>query len=152
MNIILKVYAILSDPNTESQIIILKSEKSMEILPVWIGIAEGNAIRLAMEGIIPPRPMTHDLLKNLLDQLGITLTKVIIRDIRNNTFYASIYLEKENSEIVIDARPSDAICLSMRFNSPIYAKEEVFKKSGSTENLDVWLDKLRPKKSGEYDA
>lgn len=151
MEIKLMVHGIVADPNAEAQIVILRDEKNKETLPIWVGAGEGNAIRFAIEGIVPPRPMTHDLLKNMIDSLGAKINRILVNGIKNNTYYASIYVESKGSEKVIDSRPSDAIALALRTNSPIYATEDVLKKR-SAENLDVWLEKLKPKDFDKYDA
>ncbi len=167
MNIPLKVDAVISDPNTEAQIVILKDELNFDVLPIWVGMAEGNAIRFALEGIAAPRPLSHDLLQNLLQQLDVQMEKVVIHDINESTYYASLHLiqnrlkkSKKMSDIVldeiseeqtVDARPSDAIALALRMGVPIYATDLVLQKKGS-ENLDIWLEKLKPKDFGSYDA
>ncbi len=151
MEIRLKVHGILSDQNTDAQIIILRDEQNVEILPIWVGVTEGNAIRLAMEGIVPPRPMTHDLLKNLIEQLGVEVMKVVVTDMNNSTYFAKVHLKKGEEEMTVDSRPSDAIALALRSHVPIYATDEVLKKK-SPENLDAWLQRLKPKDSGQYNA
>lgn len=151
MDIKLNVQGVLTDPKTETQIVLLRSEGNNEVLPIWVGTVEGNAIKFAMEGIIPPRPMTHDLLKSMLDHLGIRVQKVIVTEIKNNTYYAMIYIEVEGTTLSIDARPSDAIALAIRARVPIYATDEVLKKR-TGENLDDWLEKLNPKDFGEFNA
>lgn len=173
MNIPLKVDAIIADPNTEAQIVILKDEQNLELLPIWVGIAEGNAIRFALEGITSPRPLTHDLLKDFLNYLKVPLEKILIHSMNGSTYYASLHLlqaktaqkrkggnkEAEKApeciedpeEITVDARPSDAIALALRMGVPIYVTEEVLHKKGS-ENLDAWLEKLKPTDFGPYDT
>lgn len=160
MNIPLKVHAVVSDPNTEAQIVILKDEQNVELLPIWVGTTEGNAIRFALEGIVPQRPLTHDLLRDLLTHLSIQMEKIVIHDLNNNTYFATLYLahrrtsEQEGTgagEFTIDARPSDAIALALRTGVPIYVTEEVLRKK-SSENLDEWLERLKPKDSGSYNA
>lgn len=151
MEIKLKVHGIVADPNTEAQIVILRDEKGKEILPIWVGASEGNAIRFALEGIIPPRPMTHDLLKKMIDSLGAKIKRIIVNGIKDNTYYATIHLECKGSEQAIDSRPSDAIALALRTDSPIYVTEDVLKKR-SAESLDAWLENLKPKDFDKYDA
>jgi len=125
-------------PNSESQVVILQDESKTNTLPIWVGVAEGTAIRLALEGVVPPRPLSHDLIRNLTEQLGLTISKVVVTDVKNNTYYASIYLRSKQSdkesELTIDSRPSDAIALALRTSSPIYVTQEV-------------LDRLAPKTS-----
>jgi len=167
MNIPLKVHSVITDPNTDAQIVILKDPQNMELLPIWVGLTEGNAIRLAMEGVAPPRPLTHDLLSDLLKSLHVTMDKVLIHDINDGTYFATLFLipkkiktmqgsgeftsNKNNEELTVDARPSDAIALALRMGVPIYVTEEVLHKKGA-ENLDAWLEKLKPKDFGPYDA
>ncbi len=170
MNIPLKVDAIISDPNTNAQIVILKDEQNLELLPIWVGMAEGNAIRFALEGIASPRPLTHDLLKNFLNHLKVPLEKVLIHSMNGSTYFASLHLvqpppekketsdkktsthpSEESEEITVDARPSDAIALALRMGVPIYVTDEVLHKKGS-ENLDAWLEKLKPTDFGPYDT
>ena len=151
MEVKLSVHGILSDSASEAQIIILRDEKAVEILPIWVGVAEGNAIRFAIEGIMSARPLTHDLLRNLIEHLRVEVLKVVITEIRNNTYYATIYLKHDGAILTIDARPSDAIALALRSKCPIYADPEVLKRK-SQENLDAWLERLKPKDFGKYDA
>lgn len=167
MNIPLKVHAVVSDPNTEAQIVILKDERNVELVPIWVGVMEGNAIRFALEGIAPPRPLTHDLLRDLLNHLNVQMEKILIHDINNGTYFATVHLIRNRTlkqphpepsgegdrqeELTVDARPSDAIALALRMGVPIYVTEEVLQKKGS-ENLDAWLEKLKPKDFGPYDA
>ena len=147
----LKVHGVVSDPKTETQIVILRDVNNEEILPIWVGVAEGNAIRFALEGIIPPRPMTHDLVKELLEQLGVQLLKVVVNEMKSNTYYATIHMLAHNTTHTVDSRPSDAIALALRTSTPIFATDEVLKKKIS-ENLDAWLQQLNPKDSEKYNA
>jgi uncharacterized protein len=147
----LKVHGVVSDPKTETQIVILRDVNNAEILPIWVGVAEGNAIRFALEGIIPPRPMTHDLVRGLLEQLGVKLQKVVVNEMKNNTYYATIHMLTNHTTHTVDSRPSDAIALALRTSTPIFATDEVLKKKIS-ENLDAWLQQLNPKDSEKYNA
>jgi bifunctional DNase/RNase len=151
MEVKLSVHGILSDSASEAQIIILRDEKAVEILPIWVGVAEGNAIRFAIEGIMSARPLTHDLLRSLIEHLRVEVLKVVITEIRNNTYYATIFMKHDGASLTIDARPSDAIALALRSKCPIYAAPEVLKRK-SQENLDAWLERLKPKDFGKYDA
>ncbi len=173
MNIPLKVDAIIADPNTNAQIVILKDEQDLELLPIWVGMAEGNAIRFAMEGISSPRPLTHDLLKDFLNHLKVPLEKILIHSMKGSTYYASLHflqtpqaqkgndqttenpaldgITEESEEVTVDARPSDAIALALRMGVPIYVTDEVLSKKGP-ESLDAWLEKLKPTDFGPYDA
>jgi hypothetical protein len=144
----LKVRGLMFDPYHNAYIVALKDEESSEILPVWVGKAEANAIHLALEGPPPPRPMTHDLLKSVLDAVDAKLISVVITDLKENTYYAKLHLMYEDAEYAVDSRPSDAIALALRTNSPVFAREEVFRKQAS-EELDQWLENLKPDDFGK---
>src|SRR5688572_29840701 len=121
------------DPNTNSPIVVLKGVDSDAILPIWVGAFEANAIALEIEKIVPQRPMTHDLLRNLITELGLQVTRVSITDLRENTFYALIELTDQNGKIIsLDARPSDAIALALRADSAIFAEQKVLDISASS--------------------
>lgn len=140
MLIEVKIGALIMDPNTNTPIVILKSTSSKPeaILPIWVGAYEANSIALEIEKIASPRPITHDLLKNFIVQLGLTLSKVIITDLRNNTFYGLIELiDKKGAVTTLDARPSDAIALALRLDCSIFVKQTVFDISASTNAADV---------------
>jgi bifunctional DNase/RNase len=145
----LTVQGVMPDaiPNSDSQVVILQDENKTHTLPIWVGVAEGTAIRLAMEGVIPPRPLSHDLIRNLTEQLGLKISKVVVRDVKNNTYYASIYLSSKQSEVTVDSRPSDAIALAVRTSSPIYVAQDVLDRL-APENVDPWLKMLGAKEFG----
>jgi bifunctional DNase/RNase len=145
----LTVQGVMPDaiPNSDSQVVILQDESKANTLPIWVGVAEGTAIRLAMEGVIPPRPLSHDLIRNLTEQLGLKISKVVVTDVKNNTYYASIYLSSKQSELTVDSRPSDAIALALRTSSPIYATQDVLDRL-APENVDPWLKMLGSKEFG----
>ena len=147
----LTVHGVVADPNTETHIVILRDEQNTEVLPIWVGTAEGNAIRLAMEDIVTPRPMSHDLIKSFAEHLGIKVTRVVVTDVKNNTYYASVHLASKDSERTIDSRPSDAIALALRTNSPIFVTTDVLKQRGGGK-LDAWLEKLDLKHFGKYEV
>jgi bifunctional DNase/RNase len=117
------------DSLTKSPIVILKEIDGERSLPIWIGMLEANAIASELEGIKFSRPMTHDLLKNVLDLMDAEVTRVEVSDLKNNTYYALIHLTHNGKEISIDARPSDALALSLRFEAPIFVADKVLKKS-----------------------
>jgi uncharacterized protein len=147
----LKVHGVIADPNTETQIVILRDEQNAEVLPIWVGTAEGNAIRLAMEGVVTPRPMSHDLIRSFAEHLNIKVSRVVVTEVKNNTYYASIHLVSRESERTVDARPSDAIAVALRMNSPIYVTADVLRqRSGG--KLDAWLEKLDLKQFGKYEV
>lgn len=140
------------DPNTGTQIVILRDEKTTDVLPIWVGSAEGTSIRLALEGVVTPRPMSHDLITSFANHLGMKINHVVVTDVKNNTYYATVYLSFNQIERTIDSRPSDAIALALRAKSPIYVTSEVLKRRGG-ENLDAWLlAKLDPKQFGHLEA
>lgn len=145
----LTVQGVMPDaiPNSDSQVVILQDESKANTLPIWVGVAEGTAIRLAMEGVIPPRPLSHDLIRNLTEQLGLKISKVVVTDVKNNTYYASIYLSSKQSELTVDSRPSDAIALALRTSSPIYVAQDVLDRL-APENIDPWLKMLGSKEFG----
>lgn len=114
------------DPNSNTPIVVLKSMDSETILPIWVGAFEANAIALEIEKIVPQRPMTHDLLRNLIVEIGLTVKRIVINDLRENTFYALIELENsEGKPVNLDARPSDAIALALRLDCPIMVEQKV---------------------------
>jgi len=128
-------------------VVLLQDEAKTNVLPIWVGSAEGTAIRMALEGMIPPRPLSHDLIRNLTEHLGLKVSKVVVTDVRNNTYYASIYLSSKQSDVTVDSRPSDAIALALRTKSPIYATREVLDRQ-SPETVDPWLKNLDTKGLG----
>lgn len=147
----LKVHGVHPDSNTDTQIVILRDEANAEILPIWVGSAEGNAIKYALEGYVPPRPMSHDLIRSCADHLNIKMTSAVITDVKQNTYYAAIHLTSHGVERTIDSRPSDAIALALRTNSPIYVSQEVLRQRGGG-NLDAWLERLEAKNLGKHEV
>jgi len=154
-----KIKGLMMDPITNSPIVILQDVEKNTLLPIWVGIFEANAIALQIERIDTPRPMTHDLIKNLLFQFDAHLEKIVVTQLKNNTFYAQIHLEYNGMECTVDSRPSDAIALALRTDSPIYVTEEVIQNSRNItldrENLDPeevrnWLESLKPEDLGKY--
>ena len=130
MEIEVKIRALMMDPNSGTPIIILKDVNSETMLPIWVGAYEANAIALEIEKIAPPRPMTHDLLRNLIVELGLTVDRVVVTSLRDNTFYAVIEMTGENGEAMrLDSRPSDAIALALRADCPIFVDSEVIQAS-----------------------
>jgi len=121
------------DENRNEQIIILREKEGNRFLPMVIGMAEVNAIKLKLSGIQPPRPLTHDLLLQAASQLGGTLSKILIDRLENNTFYAKVIFSRNGEEVLVDARPSDSVALALRAGSPIYCSEEVLSLAGLQE-------------------
>ncbi len=133
MEIEVKIRALMMDPNSGTPIIILKDVQSDTMLPIWVGAYEANAIALEIEKIAPPRPMTHDLLRNLIVELGIHVERVVVTSLRDNTFFAVIEMRTSEGEtMVLDSRPSDAIALALRADCPIFVDTEVIKASRNT--------------------
>ena len=133
MEIEVKIRALMMDPNSGTPIIILKDVASDTMLPIWVGAYEANAIALEIEKIAPPRPMTHDLLRNLITELGIQVERVVVTSLRDNTFFAVIEMRhSDGARMVLDSRPSDAIALALRADCPIYVDIEVIKASRNT--------------------
>jgi bifunctional DNase/RNase len=124
-----KIKTIMVDPNTQSPVVILESVADKRLLPIWIDIAEARAIALELEHVKPPRPLTHDLLRNILNRLGATLERAVITDLRNSTYYALLYLKSKGQDLQIDARPSDAMALALKMNAPVFVAPQVFAKS-----------------------
>ncbi len=143
-----RVARILEEANTDTRIVVLaKQDNALVTFPIWVGAAEGNAIKLALDGTITPRPMSHDLIKSFAEHLSVTIQRVVIADVKSSTYYATVYVTNKGVERKIDARPSDAISLALRAQCPIYITEDVLTRR-STTNLDAWLSKLEPKDIG----
>ena len=133
MEIEVKIRALMMDPHSGTPIIILKDVDSDTMLPIWVGAYEANAIALEIEKIAPPRPMTHDLLRNLIAELGIQVERVVVTSLRDNTFFAVIEMRmSDGNRMVLDSRPSDAIALALRADCPIFVDAEVIKASRNT--------------------
>ncbi|MGD8536594.1 MAG: bifunctional nuclease family protein [Candidatus Aminicenantes bacterium] len=159
MEIEMKIKGLVVDPISKMPIVVLEDLNSEKILPIWIGVFEANAIALKIENISTPRPMTHDLVKNFLEKLDISVEKIVVNDVRDNTFYALIHCRYKDQTITIDSRPSDAIALSLRVDAPIFVEDEVVKKAHSlkfdenledSEKLKKWLENLKPENFGKY--
>jgi bifunctional DNase/RNase len=159
MLIQMTVRGIALDPITNMPIVILKDKDGERVLPIWVGIFEANAIALELEKVTTPRPMTHDLLKSVLDGLGVTVRQVVVNDLKDNTFFAVIELNHNGSVINIDSRPSDAIALALRVNAPIFVTEKVVSQAKSveisedkeeTDKWKEWLEHLKPEDFGKY--
>lgn len=132
MEIEMKIRGLMIDPSANTPIVILKDVNSETLLPIWVGNYEANAIALEIEKIAPQRPMTHDLLKNVIEQMGARVERIVITTLMDNVFYAVIELMAGDNIIFLDSRPSDAIALALRSDSPIYVNEEVIKNSRNT--------------------
>ena len=159
MEVEVKIRGLMMDPVTNMPIVILKDINSNAVLPIWVGVYEANAIALEIEKVATPRPMTHDLIKNLLLGLNTTVRKVVVNDLREDTFYALIWLEQDGQVISIDSRPSDALAVALRLDCPIYVEEAVLKSSkianttsekAASEELRRWLENLNDEDMGRY--
>ena len=144
----MKVRGLALDPLSNMPIIILKDEEDKRSLPIWVGIFEANAIALELEKIATPRPMTHDLIKNILETVQAQVTKVVITDLKENTFYAVLHLQIGEREYTVDSRPSDAIALALRVAAPIYVDEDVVSKA---KTLEVATKEAEPVKTDDPD-
>jgi bifunctional DNase/RNase len=159
MEIEMNIKGLMIDPITNMPIIILRDPSGHRILPIWVGVFEANAIALQIENVQTPRPMTHDLLKNVIDGLSARVERIVVCELKDNTFYAMIYLHSNGGTRTIDARPSDAIALALRTQSPIYVEESVMETAQSVEagrdamdvgRLRKWLEGLSEEELGKY--
>jgi bifunctional DNase/RNase len=159
MEVEMKIRGLMMDPVTNMPIVILKDSTGNSILPIWVGIYEANAIALEIEKVTTPRPMTHDLIRNLLLGLSTGVRKVVVSELKDDTFYAVIWLERDGEMISVDSRPSDALAVALRLDCPIYVEEAVLKSSKSAgnmsdkvnnEELRRWLEGLNDEDFGRY--
>ena len=135
MEVEMKIRGLMMDPVTNMPIVVLKDINGNAILPIWVGIYEANAIALEIEKVSTPRPMTHDLIKLLLLGMSTGIRKVVVNELKDDTFYAVIWLEKDGELISVDSRPSDALALALRLDCPIYVEEQVLKSSKQAGNV-----------------
>jgi uncharacterized protein len=159
MEVEMKIRGLMVDPVTNMPIVVLKDVNGMAILPIWVGVYEANAIALEIEKVATPRPMTHDLIKSLLLGLNTALRKVVVSELKDDTFYAVIWLDRDGELISVDSRPSDALALALRLDCPIYVEETVLKSSKqasvvsdkvNNEELRRWLEGLNDEDLGRY--
>ena len=159
MDVEMKIKGLMIDPVSNMPIIILKNGDGQSVLPIWVGIFEANAIAMQLEEIVSPRPMTHDLLRNVIEGLEAEVKRVVITDLKENTFFASIHLERGGTDLTVDARPSDAMALALRTEAPIFVDLSVLSKSensddpvaGEAERLRRWLETVDPEELGKYE-
>jgi bifunctional DNase/RNase len=153
------IKGLMVDPITNMPIIILRDKDGQRVLPIWVGVFEANAIALQIENVTTPRPMTHDLLRNVIQDLKADIQKVVVSDLKENTFYALIYVDVAGEMIAVDARPSDAIALALRTRSPILVDETVIDNAKTvdftaertdSDRLQKWLESLDPEELGKY--
>ena len=159
MLIEMSIKGLMVDPITNMPIVILKDKLGERVLSIWVGIFEANAIALQIENVSTPRPMTHDLLRNIITDPDGTAARVVVSDLKHNTFFAIIHLTAKGERIAIDARPSDAIALALRTRSPILVEESVIDNAktvdfaaepGDNARLQKWLESLDPEELGKY--
>jgi bifunctional DNase/RNase len=159
MQIEMTIKGLMVDPITNMPIIILRDKDGQRVLPIWVGVFEANAIALQIENVTTPRPMTHDLLRNVIQDLRAQIEKIVVSDLKENTFYALIYLRVNGDTLAIDSRPSDAIALALRARAPIFVEERVIDHAktvdfapdkGDAERLQKWLESLDPDDMGKY--
>ena len=159
MEVEMKIRGLMMDPVTNMPIVILKDVNGSTVLPIWVGVYEANAIALEIEKVATPRPMTHDLIKSLLHGLDTNIRKVVVNELKDDTFYAVIWLDRDGDLISVDSRPSDALALALRLDCPIYVEETVLKSSKvaasvsdkvNNEELRRWLEGLNDEDLGRY--
>jgi bifunctional DNase/RNase len=160
MNIEVRIRGLMMDPSTNMPIVMLKDVASDSVIPIWVGIFEANAIAIEIEKMAAPRPMTHDLARNLIRHLNASLERVVITEIKDETFHAVLWLRQGDEQVMIDARPSDALALALRSDCPIFVAEQVMQSarlntSGSpdgptADQLRGWLEGLNDEDLGRY--
>ena len=159
MEVEMKIRGLMMDPVTNMPIVVLKDSSSGAVLPIWVGVYEANAIALEIEKVQTPRPMTHDLLKNVLLGLDVQVQKVVVNELRDDTFYALIWVMRNGQTMSIDSRPSDALALALRVDCPIFVEDDVLKNSKlaanvsdrvTSEELRKWLEGLNDEDLGRY--
>ena len=160
MDIEVRIRGLMMDPSTNMPIVVLKDVASDTVMPIWVGIFEANAIAIEIEKVSAPRPMTHDLTRHLIHHLNAELEKVVINELKDSTFLATLWLQQNGEKLTIDARPSDALALALRADCPIYVAEEVMQSAKlsatnpadgpTTEQLRGWLEGLNDEDLGRY--
>jgi bifunctional DNase/RNase len=157
MLIEMQIKGLMMDPVTGVPIVILRNADNQRVLPIWVGPVEANAIALQIENVTPPRPMTHDLLKNLLTEFDARVQRVVITALRGNTFYAYLDIDRQGTRILVDARPSDALAVALRSRAPVFVDDSVLDQASSVEvsneqadreRLQRWLESLDPDDMG----
>ena len=155
----MEIMGMMLDPTSNIPIVVLREQGGQVFLPIWIGVFEANAIALRIEGIEPPRPLTHDLLRSVFSHFKVEVQRVVISDLRENTFFAVIQVQRNGEETAIDARPSDAIALALRADAPIFVRRDVLERAKAVdlathatddEKLKEWLEELNPEDLGKY--
>ncbi|HVS02368.1 MAG TPA: bifunctional nuclease family protein [Thermoanaerobaculia bacterium] len=155
----MEIKGLMLDPTSNIPIVVLREQEGPLFLPIWIGVFEANAIALRIEGVQPPRPLTHDLLRSVFEHLRVAIDKIVISDLRDNTFFALIHVMQGDQATTIDARPSDAIALALRAEVPIFVTRDVLDRAKAVElatdasdeeKLKKWLEELNPDDLGKY--
>ena len=159
MLIEMTIKGLMLDPITNTPIVILKDKEGDRVLPIWVGLFEANAIALQIENVATPRPMTHDLLRNIITDLDGRVDRIVVSDLKENTFYAVVHLTVRGERVAVDARPSDAIALALRTRAPILVEETVIDTAKTvdftsdrtdSDRLQKWLESLDPEELGKY--
>lgn len=159
MQIEMTISGLMVDPITNTPIVILRDDGGQRVLPIWVGIYEANAIALQIENVATPRPMTHDLLRNIIEDFKATVERIVVSEVQDTTYYALIYLNRGGETVAIDARPSDAIALALRTRAPIFVEETVIEQAKTVDfsadkpdadRLHKWLESLDPEDLGKY--
>ena len=159
MAILMTIKGLMVDPVTNNPIVLLHDAQGQRVLPIWVGTFEANAIALQLENVAPPRPMTHDLLRQVITYLKATVVRVTVTEVKDATFYAVIELSVNGERVLVDSRPSDSIALALRAKAPIYVEDAVLEqvKSGESdeappdaERLQRWLESIDPDELGKY--
>ena len=158
MQVEMVIKGLMVDPITNMPIVLLHDRDGSRVLPIWIGVFEANAIALQIENQTTPRPMTHDLLRNVITDLKAAVDRVVVTELKDNTFYATIYLQVGEGLVAVDARPSDAIALALRAKAPIYVDDAVLEgaktldtaEPADTDQLQRWLESIDPEDLGKY--
>ena len=160
MDVEVRIRGLMMDPSTNMPIVVLKEVGADGVMPIWVGLFEANAIAIEIEKLSAPRPMTHDLTRNLIHHLNGQLDRVLISELKDDTFFAQLWLKQNGEPVVVDARPSDAIALALRFDCPIFVSEQVMEvarlntqnatDNATTEQLRGWLEGLNDEDLGRY--
>jgi len=159
MEIEMKIRGLMVDPSTNMPIVLLKDPQSEALLPIWVGLYEANAIAMEIEKPQTPRPMTHDLLKNLIHGLNAQVQRIVVTELKDDTFYAVIWMEQNGEIVALDARPSDALALALRTDCPIFVDEDVLRAAkvlpnpadqASSQDVRKWLEGLNDEDLGRY--
>ena len=159
MSVQMNIQGLMIDPVSQMPIVVLKDTSGQHVLPIWVGIFEANAIAQQLEKVQSPRPMTHDLLRSAIEHLGASIDRIVVTDLREATFYATLHLVREGQETQVDARPSDAMALALRCDAPIFVEESVLEKSTNPADADArepdrlrrWLETVDPQELGQYE-